>query len=97
MTSDRELHRAALDAEARSTTIGHALARSREARGWSRDELADWLGVTPPGLAAIALEPMPTHEITRRSGVLYPAATVFVLADRYGAYNDRLLEAIGEA
>ena len=73
--------------------IGHALARFREARGWSRDELAGWLGVTADGLAAIALEPLPVYEITG-GGVLYPAATVFVLADHYDAANDRLLEAI---
>ena len=81
MTSNRQLRQA-------------ALGRYREARGWTRDELDEWLGVSATGLAAMSLESMPVYEITEGGGVLYPATTVFVLADRYDASNDRLLAAI---
>jgi len=74
--------------------IGDVIARYHDARGWSRDELAGWLCVSATGLAAMSLESMPVYEITEGGGVLYPATTVFVLADRYDASNDRLLAAI---
>ena len=89
MTSRRQLRQAALDAESRPGTIGHALARSREARGWSRDELAAWLGTSLDGLAGLALEP--------RSRPGYPMTTGIPLerlADRHGADRGRLREAL---
>ena len=82
MTSDRQIRQAALDAESRSGTIGHALARYREARGWSRDELAAWLGVTVDGLAAISVELVP------------PPVLTYLLADRYSIDQGRLHEAL---
>ena len=89
MTSDRLLRQAALEAESDPATIGHALARYRAARGWSRARLAEWLGVTPTGLAALAIQPRPD-----------PAAPTFAdlvagLADRYGVDPWRLADALG--
>ena len=54
-------------------TIGHALACYREARGWFREQLADWLGVSPTGLAALAIQPRPN-----------PAAPAFTERARRG-------------
>ena len=56
--------------KSRPGTIGHALPRYREAGDWTRDELAEWLGVSLDGLAAIMVEPInDAEQSTRRYGI----------------------------
>ena len=90
MTSVRLLRQAAIAAEARPGTIGHALARYREDRGWTRADLADWLGVTTTTLAAMALEPVPRPEAL--SADENPCEQ---LGERFDADAGRLAEALG--
>ena len=65
MISDQQLRQTTPTAEQDPTTIGHALARYRDARGWSRDELAAWLGVDPNRLAALAIQPRPDPALVK--------------------------------
>ena len=89
LTSDRDLRIAALAAERDPAYVAHALAASRERIGADREGLAQWLGIAPDRLAALAIQPRPD-----------PAAPTFTdqvreLADRYGAQPDRLADALG--
>ena len=100
MTNNRDVCRAALEAEQDPATIGHALARCRESRDWSREQLAEWLGLTPTGLAAIAVEKLPREAIVTRDGVRNAYAPAIArrwigaLARPYGADARRLAEAL---
>ena len=87
LTSDRQFRQAALAAEQDPTLAASALAARRAALVTDHAGLAAWLGMTPNGLAAPALEPRPD-----------PAAAfadqVRRLAERFGADPDRLADAL---
>jgi len=78
---DRLLRQTALAAEQNPALIGSALAAYRESRGWSREQLAEWLGLSADGLAGLALE-------VRDAA---PAA----LGERYGTDEGRLSMVLG--
>ncbi len=70
----------------------------RVARGWSREQLAAWLGVSLDGLAALALEQHPQRPVATAPPVEIqppPKARVAALANHYGANVRRLAEALG--
>jgi hypothetical protein len=79
MTSDRLIRQAAIRAEQDRTRVGYVLASYRDARGWTRQQLADWLADGDDiSTALICSEPLATRQ------------PIFFLAERYGVNPDRL-------
>ena len=72
-------------AEQDSDRIGFVLAAFRSQRGWSREQLADWLGITPDDFARLATE-------IRPRAVQYVPEPINEVADRHGAHRERLYE-----
>ncbi len=89
LTSGRLLRQTALAAEQDAFYIAHALASYRERLGYDQAGLAQWLGVGPNQLAALAIRPRPDP-----SSPTF-ADDVQALADRYSADPGRLAEALG--
>ena len=60
-------------------------------RGWSRELLADWLGIAPDELVRLAVEirPAAVNGVTP----LYEPELIDALADRHGAHRECLYEA----
>ena len=77
LTSERLLRQTALAAESNPALVESALAAYRDRQGWTRDQLATWLGLTSASLALLALEPRD--------------AEVDALAERYGVDRGRLV------
>jgi hypothetical protein len=80
LTSARLLQQTALAAESHAALVGSVLAAHRGRERWTREQLADWLGLSFDGLALLALEPRD--------------ADVDVLAERYGLNRGRLAQAL---
>ena len=89
LTSGRLLRQTALVAEQDAFYIAHALASYRERLGFDQAGLAQWLGVGPNQLAALAIKPRPDPSTPAF------ADEVQTLAERYGADPGRLAEALG--
>jgi hypothetical protein len=103
LTSDRALRlvefrttqaavrlRAVDDAEQDDDLTGCVLVSFRMQHGWSRDQLADWLGISPDDYARLAIERRP---LAVTSTLVYDRATITALAERVGAHPERLYEA----
>jgi len=94
---EEELFRRAHEAETDLGLMGSALTRYCELQGWSREELADWLGISTRSLAALYCEPRPIPILTTGlqggRGVFTPSGGVMALADEYEARSHILLDA----
>jgi hypothetical protein len=92
-----ELFRQAHEAETDLGLMGSALARYCELQGWSREELADWLGISTLSLAALYCEPRPVPVLTTGPqggrGVFTPEGGVLGLANEYEARSHILIDA----
>jgi hypothetical protein len=78
-------------AEQDSDRVGYVLATFRTQRGWSREQLADWLGIEPDELVRLAakVRPAAVSSIT----MLFDPEPIDELADRHGTHRERLYEA----
>jgi hypothetical protein len=79
-----------LHAEQDESRVGYVLAAFRARRGWSREQLADWLGIRPDDLIHLVVEirPAAVSSIT----MLYDPEPINELADRHGVHRERLYE-----
>jgi hypothetical protein len=97
-TMKHELHAQADLAESEVGTVGSALARFCESRGWTRAALAEWLYVDQNNLAALYCEPRPVPIITGGNGSARGVFTIdgglLHLATQYDVgNNESLIEA----
>ena len=78
-------------AERDDDRVGYVLTTFRSQRGWSREQLADWLGVGLDdfGRLAITTRPRAVNGLT----LLYDPEPINELADICGAHRERLYEA----
>ena len=67
--------------------VGYVLAAFRLRRGWSRELLADWLGISADDLARLAIEARPAAV---GKDLTYDPAPIRALAAAYGAHAVRL-------
>jgi hypothetical protein len=95
-----ELFEQARAAESDAGRMGSALTHFRPDPGWTRADLAGWLGIGEAALAALCCEPRPVPAVTAgpegARGVFTAEGGIFILADRYGADGGRLLRAFRE-
>jgi hypothetical protein len=77
-------------AECDHALAGYVLGAFRRQRGWSREQLADWLGISPDDYARLATLRRP---LAVRGDLTYDREAVTVLADTVGAHSERLYEA----
>jgi hypothetical protein len=85
-TQAAERQAALRDAERDCDRVGYMLAAFHERRGWSREQLADWLGIVPDELVRLAVEirPAAVNGVT----LLYKPEPINELADRRGDTGD---------
>jgi hypothetical protein len=78
-------------AERHPDRVGYVLATFRMQQDWSREQLADWLGVSADdfGRLAIEIRPRAVDGLT----LLYDPEPINEVADRHGAHRERLYEA----
>jgi hypothetical protein len=69
LTSDRMLRQTALVLERDPESVAYALAAWCQSHGWTRSDLASWLGLTIDGYAALALELRAADDIVDRHAV----------------------------
>jgi hypothetical protein len=80
-------------AERNADTVGFVLLAYRAQAGLTEQELADWLGISLPVLAALAEEIRPEQRLPMPG---QQEMGLDQLAELYGADRDRLLEAYRE-
>jgi hypothetical protein len=81
-------------AEDDPSRVGSFLAAFRRRRGLTRDQLADWLGITAEDVDRLALLPLPPTE--NELTVLLDPEPINDLADRYDAHRERLYEVFNQ-
>jgi hypothetical protein len=69
---------------------GYVLGAFRRQRLWSREQLADWLGISPEDYARLATLRRP---LAVRGDLAYDREAITVLAESVGAHPERLYEA----
>jgi hypothetical protein len=70
--------------------VGFVLMAFRRQRGWSREQLADWLGIATEDYGRLASERRP---LCVRDNLTHDPVPITPLAERFGAHPERLIEA----